>query len=109
MRSPRFLMTRAMPTANRTKVHFAITGTEGRLSFVPYGDEIIKDTISTSSTERLPEGHRGSRTMVAEFLRCILEDREPPVTGEMGLDDLSVVLATYRSAEQGIAVSPARS
>jgi predicted dehydrogenase len=85
-----------------------VAGTKGRLSFAPFGDEVIVETPSERRTVRLPEGNRGSLAMVTEFARCIAEDREPAVTGEVGLEDLSVVLAAYRSAERGAAVSPTR-
>ena len=85
-----------------------IAGTEGRLRFAPFGDEVVVETSSERRTDRLPEGNRRSLAMVTEFVQCIAEDREPTITGEVGLDDLAVVLAAYRSAELGAPVSPAR-
>ena len=85
-----------------------IDGSEGRLSFEPYGDRIAVETRHTRRIERLREGGRGTGPMIAEFVRCIADDRAPVVTGEAGLNDLEVVLAAYRSAESGMPVSPRR-
>lgn len=41
------------------------------------------------------------RLLVADFVRCILEDTPPPVTGEDGLAAAKVAFAGYRSAEVG--------
>jgi predicted dehydrogenase len=38
---------------------------------------------------------------ISHFVSCILEDREPLITGEMGLDAVRVVLAAHRSLETG--------
>ena len=85
-----------------------IDGSEGRLSFEPYGDRIAVETRHARRIERLREGGLGTGPMIAEFVRCIADDRAPVVTGEAGLNDLEVVLAAYRSAESGMPVSPRR-
>ncbi|HXG24921.1 MAG TPA: Gfo/Idh/MocA family oxidoreductase [Chthonomonadales bacterium] len=38
---------------------------------------------------------------IAHFVSCVLEDREPLITGEMGLDAVRVVAAAHRSLETG--------
>jgi predicted dehydrogenase len=43
----------------------------------------------------------GIDTEVREFIRCIREDREPPVTAEDGLEDLRVIMAIYESSRKG--------
>ena len=90
------------------KHEITVAGTKGQLSFAPFGDEVIIETSSGRRTEQLPRGNPGSLAMVTEFMQCIVEDREPALTGEDGLEDLSVVLAAYRSAELAAPVSPAR-
>jgi predicted dehydrogenase len=42
--------------------------------------------------------------MVLEFRRSILENSEPAITGEEGLNDLDLVLRVYESAESGLPV-----
>ena len=43
----------------------------------------------------------GIETEVREFIRCLAQDTEPPVTGEDGLEDLRVIMAIYESSETG--------
>ncbi|GAB4514682.1 MAG: Gfo/Idh/MocA family oxidoreductase [Anaerolineae bacterium] len=43
--------------------------------------------------------------MIADFVRCIREDRPPAITGYDGLKAMEVALAAYRSAEEGQPVS----
>jgi predicted dehydrogenase len=38
---------------------------------------------------------------IAHFVSCILEDREPLITGEQGLEAVRVILAAHRSLETG--------
>ena len=45
-----------------------MVGTEGRLSFAPFGDEVIVETSSKRRTDRLPEENRGALAMVTEFV-----------------------------------------
>ena len=84
-----------------------IDGSEGRLSFGPYGDRIAVETRLTRRIERLREGGLGTGPMIAEFVRCIADDRDPVVTGEAGLNDLEVVLAAYRSRAGYAGLAPA--
>ena len=82
-----------------------VTGTTGRLSFVPDGTELVVDTPEARSTVELPEAGRGVPAMVREFRNSIMEDREPAMSGEEGLKDLAFVTAAYRSADLRQAVS----
>ena len=44
------------------------------------------------------------RGMIKEFQNCITHNRESSMSGHEGLVDLSVVLAAYRSVQDGNAV-----
>ena len=74
---------------------------KGYLSFEPYGNEITIENTQVKRTVRVQEARRGVRGMVTEFRKSIEEDREPGMSGEMGLNDLAVVLGAYQSADQG--------
>ena len=78
-----------------------ITGTSGHLSFVPSRDELLIETEGGRSRVDVPEARKGIPAMLREFRACIREDREPAMSGEEGLRDLAVVLAAYRSADEG--------
>ncbi len=82
-----------------------VTGTEGFLSFTPYGREMFIDTHDVRRTIRLPEARRGVRPMLREFRDSITENRESLMSGTEGLQDLAVVLGAYESAKQGREVS----
>ena len=43
--------------------------------------------------------------LVKEFRQSILEDREPEMSGEEGLKALAIVLAAYKSADEGGEIS----
>ena len=83
----------------------AITGSKGVLSFEPYADEIIFENTTATRTIRLPQAKRGAPGMVKEFRQSILEDREPEMSGEEALKDLAIVLAAYKSADEGGEIS----
>ena len=78
-----------------------VTGSEGSFSFDPFGREVAVHTPTAHRTVQVSDSKRGIRPMVQEFRASIQEDREPAMSGEEGLNDLAVVLAAYRSAEQG--------
>jgi predicted dehydrogenase len=82
-----------------------LTGSQGQISFEPFGSELSLSTPDGERTVRLSESGRGVRGMVREFRSCIREGREPAMSGEDGLSDLAVVLAAYRSAEEGAEVA----
>ena len=79
----------------------SVTGDAGHIHCVPFGSEVTLDTPAELRTYQVAEHGRGVRQMLAEFRDCILEGREPKMTGEDGLRDLAVVLAAYRSAATG--------
>ena len=46
-------------------------------------------------------GHKGHVPVIADFVAAIREGREPLVNGEEGLETLRLVMAIYRSAQEG--------
>ncbi len=91
---------------SETRQHVTVDGGRGRLTFVPYGSEVILEKGATKRKIRTSKSYRGTRKMVREFRESIIENREPVMSGEKGLDDLSIVLASYRSAESLTEVTP---
>jgi predicted dehydrogenase len=47
----------------------------------------------------------GSEAVIADFIEAVTQRRAPAVPGAEGLQDLRVVLAAYRAAETGVAVT----
>lgn len=86
----------------------AVTGSKGYITFEPYGSELAVETPTVKRAVRLPQAYRGVRGMVKEFKASVQEGREPLMSGEEGLKDLAIVLAAYRSADQGgeVALTP---
>jgi predicted dehydrogenase len=78
-----------------------VTGSEASLRFHPMGDVIDFQSSTTSRTIQLPETRKGLRPMMQEFHSSISEDRVPRMSGEEGLKALAIVLAAYKSAEEG--------
>jgi len=79
-----------------------ITGTTGTLGFDPHGDEITLYTPACKAKIEVGPDRRGVMGMVKEFQNCIIDDRESIMSGPEALKDVAVVLAAYRSAQQGI-------
>ena len=94
----------ATPVGGERRV-FKVRGTKGQISFDAFGAEVTLETPDEQRTIRLQEGGRGVRGMMREFRSCVLEEREPVMSGEEGLRDLAIVLAAYRSAERSAEVS----
>ena len=82
-----------------------LTGTKGKLSFVPYGRELSVETLQVRRTVRVAAPRRGVRQMVSEFRAAIEEDREPVMSGHEAIRDLAIVLAAYESARTGQVVN----
>ena len=91
---------------SKTRQHVTVDGGRGRLTFIPYGSEVILEKGATKRKIRTSKSYRGTRKMVREFQESIIENREPLMSGEKGLDDLSIVLAIYKSAESLTEVTP---
>ena len=83
-----------------------VTGTVGVISFEPNGSELTLESRDRKSTVQVEPARDGVRRMVREFRDCIVEDREPLMSGTEALKDLAVVLAAYESAERGVPVTP---
>ncbi|HRI44053.1 MAG TPA: Gfo/Idh/MocA family oxidoreductase [Fimbriimonadaceae bacterium] len=63
-----------------------------------FRDETMRHTLAGYGSDL-------DRLLVADFVRCVVEDLPPPVTGEDGLAAARVAFAGYRSAERGEPVS----
>ena len=50
-------------------------------------------------------GHKGHVPVIADFADAILRDRDPMVTARDGLETLEVVMAIYKSAQDGVEVA----
>ena len=79
----------------------SVSGTKGRLYFQPGRPSLEFETSIAKNTLRFPGDRRGIGAMVTEFVDCIREDRPPLTSGEVGLEDLKVVLGAYESASLG--------
>ncbi len=82
----------------------SVTGTLGNLNFELGRSWLNIEHGDTRETRRFGDDHRGIIAMVLEFRRSILENSEPAITGEEGLNDLDLVLRVYESAESGLPV-----
>ena len=82
-----------------------LTGTKGKLSFSPYGAELLVENLQVRRTVRVHDPRRGVRQMVSEFRNAIQEDREPIMSGREATRDLAIVLAAYESARTGQVVA----
>ena len=78
-----------------------VTGTTGAIGFDPTGDEIILHSPSSKTNIQIAPDNRGVRGMLKEFHNCIIDDRESIMSGPEALKDVAVVLAAYRSVQQG--------
>jgi len=56
----------------------------------PYEEKVTKEVIGTGGIKE-----------IEHFLDCILDDREPLITGEDGKATVEIISAAYRSAETG--------
>lgn len=89
---------------SRPKVEIVMAGTKETLTFDPFGETIERESLEGRTTEPV-KGGTGSSAMLLEFRASIFEDREPAMSAEEGINDLSVVLAAYRSVERGWPIS----
>lgn len=80
-------------------VRFEVLTTEGAfLVDSPYHDYWCYDSIRA---ERQYWWRRDVDGLVDEFVRAVLEDREPAISGEDARAALAIVLAAYESARTG--------
>lgn len=82
-----------------------VTGSGGTLVFHTKGTEIAVHTNTARRVVAIPEARRGVRPMLREFHSSISENREPSTSGTEAMKALAIVLAAYRSADEGDVVS----
>ncbi len=94
---------------SRKQEHTSITisGTEGTLTFTPYGSHITYENTTVKRTVHLPAAHRGAREMTLEFKASIDQQRKPTMSAHEATKDLAIVLAAYQSAHQAKPINPA--
>ncbi|ACZ42831.1 oxidoreductase domain protein [Thermobaculum terrenum ATCC BAA-798] len=84
-----------------------VTGTEGAVWLEEGGRVTVSRTrLSSGSLETIIPGESdttgGAGPMLRDYLQCVLEDREPPVTGEDGRYAVEMAwgaIASYRSGQ----------
>jgi UDP-N-acetyl-2-amino-2-deoxyglucuronate dehydrogenase len=57
--------------------------------------------LPTGASDPGAIGHRYHVPVIQDFVNAILEDRDPMVTGRDGLETLELVMAVYKSAQEG--------
>ncbi|MBC8279552.1 MAG: Gfo/Idh/MocA family oxidoreductase [Chloroflexi bacterium] len=82
-----------------------VSGTLANLNFELGRAWLTIDDGQNQETRQLDDKIRGIAPMVREFTQSIIENREPSMTGEEGLEDLELVLKAYESAETGLPIS----
>ncbi len=91
---------------------FHVYGTDGSLwfSYAPPHDGLTVHSVKVDEYKEPKKlgwdvlEAQGYEGMHEHFINCILEDREPTMSGEEGRKDLEVVLAAYRANETGMDV-----
>lgn len=82
----------------------SITGTRGRIYFEMGNPWLKIDDGHEERTLRYEDDRYGLVPMVREFRDSIVEGRAPLTSGEVGLEDLQVVLKVYESIQQGVSL-----
>jgi predicted dehydrogenase len=84
-------------------VKFEILGTKGAVVIERPLYEPVSDFKIFTDERALAQdlGRRDVQANLDEFLKSILEDREPAISGEDGRAALEIVLAAYKSAQTG--------
>ena len=83
-----------------------VTGTRGELQFDQWESEVHILDRESRRVVTVPEVRNAHRAMVKEFKDCVVEGREPLMSGQEAINDLAVVLAAYESADTGKQVQP---
>lgn len=100
----------ALPNAAQSSLdaRVEIVGTRGAVYVDIYGQGLTvvdENRLDCPDTMYGPVVHGqvsgAVKEEIAHFVSCVLEDREPLITGEMGLDAVRVVSAAHRSLETG--------
>jgi predicted dehydrogenase len=82
----------------------SVSGSKGRIYFEVGEPWLRLEQGNSEQIIQLAEDHSGLAAMVREFRDSIREGREPEVSGQEGLSDLSMVLKAYESMERGAAL-----
>jgi predicted dehydrogenase len=82
----------------------AVSGTRGRISFELGASRLTLDDGSATRVWQFADDGHGLIPMVQEFRNSIREEREPELSGSVGLAALAVVLKVYESMEHRHAV-----
>lgn len=78
---------------------FVVTGTQGRLIARPLnGDRLEVETGEDSAVEVLPPPSNFCRPLIEDFVDAIVNQQEPTITGEMGMECNEVMERAYASA-----------
>jgi len=72
--------------------HWAVQGQE---------EERLGEALPTGHADPGAIGHKGHVPVIADFVNAILENRDPMVTAQDGLETLELVMAAYKSAQEG--------
>ena len=80
---------------------FTLLGTEGGCTLDPARIFSEKNKTLIDISPVFLQGRSTHDIEMQKFVECILEDQEPPVTGEQGLAVQKIMDAIYRSAELG--------
>jgi len=80
---------------------FTLLGTEGGCTLEPARIFSEKNKTLIDISPVFLQGRSTHDIEMQKFVECVLEDREPPVTGEQGLAVQKIMDAIYRSAELG--------
>jgi predicted dehydrogenase len=83
----------------------AVSGTRGRIYFELAQPRVRLEQGPVDRTIHLEEDYRGFVPMVREFRDSIREGRQPEVSGQEGLADLSLVLRAYESVQRGTSLT----
>jgi predicted dehydrogenase len=96
---PSWSRTKAYPTWGDVTLELVGTSGVGRVDL--FRQRLTVHDNRTMRTSWTNWGSDMDLGLVAEFLACVREDREPFVTGEDGLRALQTALAAYESAARG--------
>ena len=81
-----------------------VSGTLANLNFELGRSWLTIEDGQSQETRQLDDNIRGIDPMVKDFIESIIENKEPPMTGEEGLEDLAMVLKAYESTQTGLPV-----
>ena len=81
-----------------------VSGTLASLNFELGRAWLTIEGGQSQETRQLDDKIRGIDPMVKDFIGSIIENKEPSMTGEEGLEDLAMVLKAYESTQTGLPV-----